>query len=195
MLFIRFNIQSPTKFEDFKKLYEHMEAVRQPGFKFEELTPTLIDWDNLSKEEYDAAYEKLIASLDEDPAQERYQSLIPLYANKFLESYLKVDNDKSGQLGIQETLSIFNYLEFGFEVFLTKLEKQNENFGVIKYSTDNFPYGGIDRFLMVLRAFDLVPTECFDGFTVFDFEWVTDFEYNAIDLPEKTTAYIKRNET
>lgn len=195
MLFIRFNIQSPTKFEDFKKLYEHMEAVRQPSFKFEELTPTLIDWDNLSKEEYDAAYEKLIASLDEDPVQERYQSLIPLYANKFLESYLKVDNDKSGQLGILETLSIFNYLEFGFEVFLTKLEKQNENFGVIEYSTDNFPYGGIDRFLMVLRAFDLVPTECFDGFTVFDFEWVTDFEYNAIDLPEKTTAYIKRNET
>ncbi|EPR68276.1 hypothetical protein ADICYQ_2746 [Cyclobacterium qasimii M12-11B] len=174
-----------------------MDMVRQPGFRFEEKEPTLVDWENLSKEETDEAYEKLIASLDEDPAQERYQSLMPGYANAFLERYLGVDNEKLGVLGVQETLSIFNYLEYDFEVYLTRLEKQNENFGVIEYSTDNFPYGGIDRFLMVLKAFDLVPSECFDGFTIFDFEWVTDFEYDAIDLPEKTTAYIerKRNET
>ena len=169
-----------------------MDNVRQPGFKFEEPEPTIIDWDNLSKEETDEAYKKLIDSLDEDPAEERYKSIIPDYANDFLEKYLGVDNDKLGVLGIQKALSIFNYLEFDFEVYLTRLEKQNEHFGIIEYETDNFPYGGIDRFLMVMKAFELQPKECFDGFTIFEFEWKTDYEYEPIEFPEKTKEYLNR---
>ena len=192
MLYIKFDIKDSTKFEDFQKLYEHMDNVRQPGFKFEEPEPTIIDWDNLSKEETDEAYKKLIDSLDEDPAEERYKSIIPDYANDFLEKYLGVDNDKLGILGIQKALSIFNYLEFDFEVYLTRLEKQNEHFGIIEYETDNFPYGGIDRFLMVMKAFELQPKECFDGFTIFEFEWKTDYEYEPIEFPEKTKEYLNR---
>ncbi|AKP53304.1 hypothetical protein [Cyclobacterium amurskyense] len=192
MLYIKFDIKDSTKFEDFQKLYEHMDNVRQPGFKFEEPEPTIIDWDNLSKKETDEAYKKLIDSLDEDPADERYKSIIPDYANDFLEKYLGVDNDKLGVLGIQKALSIFNYLEFDFEVYLTRLEKQNEHFGIIEYETDNFPYGGIDRFLMVMKAFELQPKECFDGFTIFEFKWKTDYEYEPIEFPEKTKEYLNR---
>ena len=192
MLYIKFDIKDSTKFEDFQKLYEHMDNVRQHGFKFEEPEPTIIDWDNLSKKETDEAYKKLIDSLDEDPADERYKSIIPDYANDFLEKYLGVDNDKLGVLGIQKALSIFNYLEFDFEVYLTRLEKQNEHFGIIEYETDNFPYGGIDRFLMVMKAFELQPKECFDGFTIFEFKWKTDYEYEPIEFPEKTKEYLNR---
>ncbi|WP_339924536.1 hypothetical protein [uncultured Cyclobacterium sp.] len=198
MLYIKFDIQDPTKFKDFQKLYAHMETVRQPGFKFEEEESPVIDWEKVTnEEEVNEALKKLDDFFDEDPAVKRYQKLIPDYVNEFLECYLVVDNDKLGTLGIQETLAIFNYIEFGFEVFFTKLENQDNKSGLIEYVADNFPYGGIDRFLMVLKAFDMIPTECFDGFTIFEFEWNTDFEYSTKDLPEKTKNYLKskRNET
>lgn len=195
MLYIKFNNQSPSKFEDFLTLYQHMVTVRQPNFSFEEEEPEPIEWEKLSQDEVDKAVEKLCDFIFEDPAAKRYQRLIPEYANGILMEYLKIDNERLGELGIEETLSIFNYLEFGFEVDFTNLELNMEQQGIIEFSTLDYPFGGIDRFLMVLKAFDILPTECFDGFNVFRFDWTNKFEYNAIDLPEKTTAYIKSYET
>ena len=81
-------------------------------------------------------------------------------------------------------------MEYGFEVDLDNLEKINERSGVVEFSTGNYPFGGIERFLITLRAFDLIPTECFDGFNICEFDWLSDFEYNTINLPEKTKAYL-----
>lgn len=195
MLYIKFNRLSSAKFEDFILLYKHMDMVRQPGFSFEEEEPEPIEWEKLTQAEVDEAVDKLCEFVFEDPAARRYQRLIPEYANEILLEYLKIDNERLEELGIEKKLSIFNYLEFGLEVDFTNLEYNEEQKGIIEFSTLNYPFGGIDRFLIVLKAFDILPTECFDGFNVFRFDWTNNFEYNAHELPEKTAAYIKRYET
>lgn len=195
MLYIKFNIQDSQKYTDFQKVYEHMVEVRQPGFEFEEEEPPKFDWDNMTEEEGDEALKKLLEFDSQDePEVKRYKTLIPDYANLFLEKYLQVDNDKSGPLGILEACSLLNYLEFGFEVDMNNLEKLTENSGLVEFSTGNFPYGGMERFLMVLKAFDLTPNECYNGFTIYEFNWTSDFEHDAIELPEKTKEYLKKFE-
>lgn len=194
MLYIKFNINDSSRFIDFQKLYDHMVSVRQPGFEFEEEETPEFDWDNMTPEEVDEGVKKLHEFLDQDQQElKRYKELIPDYANVFLESYLQVDNEKAGALGILEVLSILNYLEYGFEVDMDNLEKLDDNHGLVEFSTGNFPYGGMERFLMVLKAFGLIPTECYNGFTIYQFDWTSDFEYEAIELPEKTEAYLAKN--
>jgi hypothetical protein len=191
MLYIKFKIQDFSKFTDFQKLYDHMVEIRQPGFAFAEEKPPEFDWDKLTKEEADVALIKLDDFFEQDaPEIRRYQKLIPRYANEFLERYLQIDNEKTGLPGILETLSILNYLEYGFEVDLENLEKPNEDLGLVEFSARSYPYGGMERFLMTLKAFELIPTECYNGFTVYEFDWVSDFEHHAIELPEKTTEYL-----
>ena len=65
----------------------------------------------------------------------------------------------------------------------------------MEFSTGNFPFGGMERFLMVLKAYDLVPVECFNGFTIYEFDWISEFEHNAIELSEKTIKYLKKIKT
>lgn len=192
MLYIKFNIQDRSKYQDFERLYEHMVEVRQPGFKFEEEEGPEFDWDGMTQTEVDDAVEKLSDFLDQSPEEHRYLALIPTYVNKFLQSYLQIDNEKLGALGIQEVLSIFNYLEFDFEVDMDKLEKFNEHSGIVEFSTGNYPFGGLERFLITLKAYDLIPYECFDGFSVCEIKWASDFEYNTPELPEKTKEYLNR---
>lgn len=193
MLYIKFQIKDTLKYNDFLKLYKHMLNVREPGFKFKEEPPLEFDWDNMTQEEVNEATEKILDSSDERVIEtKRYQKFIPPYAHQFLESYLERDNDALGELGILDSRSLLNYLEYGFEVFFTKLETQPNSSGRITFETDNYPFGGLERFIMTLLAFDITPTECFDGFAVNAFESLPNSKYNWIELPEQTKAYLKK---
>ncbi len=183
MLYIKFKIPNQEAFTDFQKLYLHMVEVRKPGFEFDDETDK-IDWANITEAEMDALF-------DEDLQQvKRYNAFFPDYANSFLERYLEFDNEKAGALGLLNKASIMNYLEQSFEVDMDKLEKLNEDFGIVEFSTGNYPFGGLERFFMVLKAFKLIPIECFNGFTIYEFDWINDFDYKAIEFPERTKEYL-----
>ncbi|MDW7691875.1 hypothetical protein R9C00_15970 [Flammeovirgaceae bacterium SG7u.111] len=186
MLYIKFNIEDPSKYIDFQKLYNHMVEVRQPGYKFKEEDGPEIDWDSLTDQEMTEVIDKLF----EEPEVIRYKEFIPDYAHQFLGSYVGFENERAGDFGF-ETSEIFNYLEFSFEVELDNLERKNENDGLIEFSTGNFPFGGIERFLITLKAFDIRPAEYFDGFAIHEVDWTSDFAYDTIELPGKTSQYLK----
>ncbi len=196
MLYIKFNIKDSSKYTDFEKVYDHMIKVRQPDFEFVEEEMPEFDWGEMTDEEINKGLKtQYDFSAKDDPEVRRYRELMPYYANAFLERYLQVDNAKMGQLGVLELCSLLNYLEFGFEVDMNNLERLNDRQGLVEFSTGNYPYGGMERFLMVLKAFDLIPVECFNGFCVYEFDWTNDFEHEAIELPEKTRAYLKSFES
>lgn len=183
MLYIKFAIKSQEKFIAFKKVYNHMCAVREPGYQEKEDSVT-IDWETATEKEIDAF-------MDEDrPKIELFNSLFPEYAKQFLSNYFSYDNSKSILVN-SEILPFFNYLEYDFEVDLHALEKQHKKEGIVKFSTGNYPYGGMERFLMTLKAFELHPTECFDGFEVYQFDWISEYEHEAINLPDKKVKYIE----
>lgn len=170
-----------------------MVEVRQPDFEFEEEEIPEFNWNNMTQEEIDKAVEKLSEfNGQEEALSKRYQKLIPNYANTFFENYFQHENNKLKQLGALNTISILDYLEYGFEVDMNKLKKQNKNKGIVEFSTGNFPYGGIERFFIVLNAFEITPVECFDGFTIYELEWITNFEYNTTELIKKTEKYLSQ---
>ncbi|WP_179344879.1 hypothetical protein [Winogradskyella ursingii] len=170
-----------------------MVDIRQPEFKFEEEEEPTFDWENLDEEGVNEAL-KTLDEFDDPERKEinRYNSFIPDYANTFIKKYLNNDNDKLGPLGNKGILSIWNYLEYGFEVEINNLEIINDAVGIVEFSTGNFPFGGMERFLITLKAFDLIPIECFDGFSIVEIDWINDFEYNSIKQPEKTNVYLKK---
>lgn len=193
MLYIKFQIKNNLKYNDFLKLFEHMLNVRQPSFEFEEEPPLEFDWDNMTQEEVNEATEKILDSCDQNVIEiKRYQKFIPPYAHQFLESYLQRDNNKLGELGVLDSRSLLNYLEYGFEVFFTKLDSENNHYGIVTFETDNYPFGGLERFIMTLLAFEITPTECFNGFTVNKFEWLPNSEYHWVELPEQTQDYLNK---
>lgn len=187
MLYIKFTIQNQEKYHDFKKLYEHMVMTRQLGFEFEEDEPPEIDW-TVSQEELDRVMPILDTFNDKTDEERRYERVIQDYANEFLEQYRMHDENIAGAYGF-DCMRIFNYLEFSFEVDMNNLEKLKEDVGLVEFTALGFPYGGIERFLMVLRAFELIPVECYSGFTVYEFDWTSEFSHKAIELPEKTKLY------
>ena len=137
-------------------------------------------------------FKKIDLASDKDALElKRYKNVIPDYATSFLKKYFKVDNEKLGDLGIQQVMSIFNYLEFSFEVDFNKMELKDKN-GIIEFSTGNYPFGGLERFFITLKAFNLVPTQCFDGFSVNDIQWQSNFEYDFIELKGETEVYLKK---
>ena len=174
MLYIKFNIQDQQKYQDFQKLYKHMVMTRQPGFEFEETE----DEEQSYKSDWDLYNEAL----------ERYLKVVPNYADNFLEEFTESDAEIAGAYGF-DIEGIFNYLEFSFEVDMTNLQIVKNNLGLVEFSALGFPYGGMERFLIVLKAFELIPVECYNGFTVYQFNWTTKFTHEAIDLPEKTKMY------
>ena len=188
MLFIKFKIEDSKKYQDFLKLYHHMVAVREPNFQFEEESVPEIDWDNLSEIETKAALEKIDEFFDEDPEDRRYKKIFPKYADEFLKSYIKSDAEIAGAYGF-DIKGIFNYLEFSFEVNFDALKPLKNDVNLIEFSTGNYPFGGLERFIMTLKAFDLIPLECFDGFNVFKFDWTSEFTYQTIALSEKTKLH------
>ena len=166
-------MSDPSKYIDFQKLFDNMVNTRKAGFEFEEK----------------------IRHEEEDPngseEMNRYQNLFPGYANNFLASYVNHDKSKAGAYGF-DILGIFNYLEHTFEVNMNSLRKLNEDIGIVEFSTGNFPFGGLERFIMTLKAFDLIPIECFNGFVIYEFGWTSDYEHDAIELPEKTKEYLAK---
>ena len=192
MLFIKFKIDDSSKYTDFKKLYNHMVDVRQPGFLFEEEELLTFDWESMNEQDVEDALKKINAyDNPEIFVAKRYKSLIPDYANTFLEKYIKTDNDRLGALGIQNVLSLLSYLEHDFEVDMDNLETLNNDLAIVEFSTGNFPFGGMERFLIILKAFGLISIEGFDGFSIVAYNWTTDFEYSSINLPEETKVYLK----
>ena len=186
MLYIKFTIQDQQKYQDFQKVYDHMVMVRQPDFEFEEEEDDEFDWNNSSQEEINKY-------LDEsEPEVKRYKRLFPEYANTVLESYVKYDESIAGVYGF-DIKGIFNYLEFSFEVDMDNLRTLKDTIGLVEFSTGNYPFGGLERFIMTLKAFDLIPTECYNGFTIYQFKWISEFIYEGIDLPEKTKLYKEKN--
>ena len=191
MLYITFDIKDVLKFQDFETLYKHLVNVRQPGYQFPDNSPE-IDWDSKqTQDEVDIAVKKLNDYLDIAPEVHRRQAFIPDYATTHLEKYIKADNYKLEALGLQNVDAIFNYLEHGFEVDMDHLEKIDRNIGIIRFSTGNYPFGGIERFIITLKAFGLTPTECFDGFAISKIEWISDTEYKTTELQEKTKVYLQ----
>jgi hypothetical protein len=187
---MKFRVKDSSKFIDFQKLYNHLVDVRQPNFEFKEEIPDF-NWTNMNDKEVEEALEIIDASFDDEAiALKRYDEVIPNYANLFFKKYFKIDNDKLGNFGVQEVLSIFNYLEFGFEVDLNKLEVLDENISIVEFSTGNYPFGGLERFFITLKAFNLIPIECFDGFSVNQIDWESDFKFNFIELQEQTKIYL-----
>jgi hypothetical protein len=182
MLYITFTIASPEKFTAFKKLYQHMCAIRTPDYQ-ETAGAETIDWTTATEEEMDAFMDK------DSPKIELFHRLFPEYAQQFLANYFYDDAGKS-VLEQEDIVSFFNYLEYGFEVDLSVLEQFANNEGIVKFSTGNYPFGGLERFFMTLKAFEMHPLECFDGFEVFQFQWTAENEFEALILPEKTMEYL-----
>jgi len=190
MLYIKFDIQDTSSYQDFQKLYDHMVAVRQPDHTFDDEGPHF-DWDSMTQKEVDTSLEILNAFLDEAPQARRYKSFIPEYAHLFIGQYLQGTHQTLKTLNIDDMLSLFNYLEFDFEVDMNRLEKVGETSGIVEFSTGNYPFGGLERFFITLKAFGLIPTECFDGFTIAALQWESAFEYTASQFPERTKEYLR----
>lgn len=169
-----------------------MVAVRQPDYTFKDDEGPDFEWSSMSQEEVGASLEVLNAFLDETPEALRYKSLIPEYALLFLGHYLQGTHQTLETLDIDDMRSLFTYLEFGFEVDLNQLKKIDEMSGIIEFSTGNYPFGGLERFFITLKAFGLIPTECFDGFTIATLQWESAFEYTASELPERTKDYLRQ---
>lgn len=185
MLYIKFNIQDSSKYNTFQKLYDHMVLVRQPDFSFEDESPEF-DWDAMTEEEVEKALDELDNFLDQDILLvKRYKAFIPEYAHAFLQKI-----NAMGVYGYNES-EIMSYLEHEFEVDMNNLQQLDETRGLVEFSTGNFPYGGMDRFLMVLKSFEVMPTECFNGFTIYD-KWTSDLAHDALEKPEETKKYLER---
>lgn len=185
MLYIKFNIEDRYKFEDFKKIYKHMVMVRQPDFKFDDKGPDF-DWDSMKEEEVDIALIELNNFLDQQAEPEKYRckELFPSYVNEYIKDFFKEENNNIEQLGNLDTLSIFNYLEYGFEVDMSNLKKINQDTGIVEFSTGNYPFGGLDRFIITLAAYNLKPIMCFDGFNKCEITWNSLYQYNLNILPK-----------
>ncbi len=116
-----------------------------------------------------------------------WKKLIPHYAQNINGTYYKDDlTDKpEDRWGFRDMVS---YLQFGFEVEFDYLEVKDRH-ARIGFSAYAFPYGGMDRFLMFLKAYDCIPSESYNGFEVIRFQWQGDFEYEVTNHPEETKAY------
>jgi hypothetical protein len=182
MLYIKFNISDREKFSAFKAVYNHMCNVREPNYREKDRE---IDWETASEEEIDRF-------MDQDwPKIELFNTLFPAYTNQVLNSYFYSDNSKNVVVN-EDKASLINYLEYGFEVDLDALQELQNNEGIIKISTGNYPFGGLDRFLMTLKSFGLMPFECFDGFDVIKYNWISEIEYEEMILIDKTKEYLSK---
>lgn len=198
MLYIKFEINNLSKFADFQNLFQHMQETRQDGYQFEDVQPTNNkedqpdpDWENMTDEDYQKYFDAILEVKEDTSQIKRYDRFIPEYANGFIESYIAYDKTEAGNFSY-EKMDIFNYLEVAFEVDMNHLEVFIDKTGVVEFSTGNFPYGGMERFIFTLKAFDLTPIECFDGFSVFGFDWKSDFVFESIESAEKTKEYLAR---
>lgn len=182
MLYIIFKINEKEKFKDFLVVYNYMLDVRRLEYKEKE-DDFKIDWATATEEEMNAFW-------DEDrPKITIFDTLFTTYASQFLLRFFDSENATSAFIN-ENKVSFINYLQAGFEVCFDGLEELKDNKFMIKFSTGNYPFGGLDRFLITLKAFDLLPIECFNGFDVVQIIWTSEFKYEANVLSEKTKMYL-----
>ncbi|MBU2926915.1 hypothetical protein [Winogradskyella psychrotolerans] len=159
----------------------------------EDEEPPEFDWDHMTTEEIEAATDTLLDYCERDTLDfMRFQKLIPHYASVFIQSFYKQDRNNVEILSKEDSNAILNYLEYGFEIDLDNLQNFKNNLSIVEFSTGNYPFGGLERFIMALRAFDLIPLECFDGFSASRLNWTSAFEYNSTPLPDKKQGVFRR---
>lgn len=188
MLFITFTISNPEKYTDFCMLYEALVKVRTLEQTQTKSDLSSINWDTLDQNDMDALLDDF---MDEDaPLRNKYTALLPSYVQTFIEKQWQHEYQDITDFDEQK-INLYSYLETDFEVEFKELQKINTSKGIITFETGNFPFGGLDRFIMVLQAYKLVPEQCYNGFTVFKFHWKSVYEFEAIELPEETAEYLK----
>lgn len=194
MLYIKFHIEDSSKFEDFKVLFDLMQKSRDHAYSFEEEINSIeIDWENMSQEEIDEILDKE-EEIESNPIyweMKKFKEVIPKYAMDFISSFSKYDQQSAGHFGF-DVDGILGYLVCDLEVDMDELHQIKANNGIVNFSTGNYPFGGLERFLMVLKAYQLIPYECFNGFKIHDFQWTSDFEFNANELLQKTKDYLAK---
>lgn len=141
------------------------------------------------KKIYDVLYE--IKPKEESKPIEFWQEIIPPYAKLFLQGFYKEENILSPLIH-ESFKSFINYLEFGLEADFIDVTAINSTKSQVRFVALGYPYGGMDKLMIFLKAFDCIPYEIFNGFSVCSLSWNTTYEYSAIELPEKTKAYLKR---
>lgn len=139
------------------------------------------------KKVYDLLY--ITKPKEERSSDKLWLKLIPLYAREFIGRYYQ---DKPCEEYDWEKLygyrDMVTYLQFGFEVEFDSL-KVTGSTARLSFGAYAFPYGGMDRFLVFLKAYECIPTWAYNGFEVIQFHWEGDYAYDVTEFPEKTKAY------
>lgn len=174
MLYIQFATQDEKATIAFQKLYDYLTANHYQDYVMREYE------DDIDLEE------RL-----QERALVNYKTYFPEYAQAYLEKYFEA-TDGTYYSKEESLTGLFSYLDVDFEVEFTNLTFE-DGFGTITFAARSYPYGGLDRFLMVLKAFGFEPVECYNGFDVFEFQWESEYDYSANVLPEKTKAYRNKH--
>ncbi|WOI39055.1 hypothetical protein R1T43_08545 [Alteromonas sp. CI.11.F.A3] len=180
MLYIKFGISSSSRVEDFTSLFFYMQEVRAPHYEFDVQTPDY-DWDNMTEEEISIAAQRTL----QDPTELRLNQQLPSYVQDAIHEFAK--RSEVYGYGLE---NMFSYIENDFEVEIDSLSYVSDVEGEVAFSTGNYPFGGIERFAVILKAFNLIPFECFDGFNVGTIEWNGDYMFDIIANPIKTKSYL-----
>lgn len=182
MLYITFQVKNHDKLKDFEKLYQYMIEARQPSFQRLDDYAN-VDWGDLSDEEMSELFN------DDLQSKKVFEGLFPDYTTPLLHKHFNHENEKLGPIGLLDMYTLLDYIESGFEVDMDELKVEGDK-GIVKFSTGNYPFGGLDRLILILNAFELSPQECFNGFEVFAFKWISELEYKTIELPDITDTYL-----
>ena len=173
MLYIQFEIKNTEKYYAFKKVYKVLYEIKPK---------------------------------QESRPLEFWEDIIPAYSKKFLEGFYKHENARS-ELVREDFTSMVNYLEFGLDadfielkilsnlplkwsLHFNELKILNPTTGQVDFAALGFPYGGMDKLLMFLKSYEFNPKEVYNGFAVCKLNWTSKYAYEAIELPEKTKAYL-----
>lgn len=138
------------------------------------------------KRVYNVLFE--IKPKEESKPIEFWQEMIPNYAKDFLGGYYEEEKALSMLIPASFTDTI-NYLEFGLEVDLEGLVQVDETKIRLDYTALSFPYGGMDRLMIFLKAYDCIPCEAYTGFSVVKLNWTSAYDYEATELAEETQLY------
>lgn len=141
-------------------------------------------------EDFKKAYEvlRVIKPKEKGKPLSFWSKTIPEYAKEAFREYYKEDKTDR-DIDSYGFRAIINYMEFGLEVDLDNLVELENDQARLEYTALAFPYGGMDRLLVFMIAYDLIPFESFDGFSVFEFTWISKFQYDGTNLEDKTKAY------
>lgn len=168
MLYITFKIQ-PQKLESFKQFYNYLLLDKQQEYMEQEF------------EDFMDLEERL-----ENRAMKLCNTFFDAYAQEFLSRYFGQNTNLNERIA-----SLFSYLDVDMEVDFTDLILEQSK-ATLKFEARSYPYGGMDRLLMVIKALGGQPIESYNGFEVFEFEWTSEYDYEPIVLHQKTKVYLSQ---